>query len=254
MLREAIASIQNQTYEDWELVVCDDGSTDHTWEVLEGIAKKDLRIRLVHGTCNRKAGYARNLCIQAARGRYIAVMDADDVSAPGRLEKQRQYLETHAEVAFAGCRGEFFIQNIGDDKERYWYRSRPEARDFLFSLPYVHASLMFRREALELVHGYDSSRLAVRVEDYDLLLRLYGMGQRGANLPEVLYYIRRDAQQYRRRKYRYRLHEAYVKYKGFLGLGLMPVGIPYACKPLLVGMLPIGLLKALQKKYYRDRQ
>ena len=91
-------------------------------------------------------------------------------------------------------------------------------------------------------------------KDYDLLLRLYAAGMRGVNLPKVLYYIRRDEEQYRRRKYRFRFHEAYVKCRGFYKLGLMPLGIVYAAKPLLVGLIPVNCTKILQKYYYKHRK
>lgn len=133
----------------------------------------------------------------------------------------------------------------------YWYCARPKAEDFLFSLPFVHASVMFRKEALEQVCGYDNSWYAVRVEDYDLLLRLYVTGLYGANLEEVLYYIRRDKEQYRRRKYRYRFHEVYIKFRGFQALGLMPEGILYAIKPLFVGLIPVCFLTVMQQYYYK---
>ncbi len=250
ILGKAVRSIQNQTYKDWELIICDDGSTDHTWETLKEIVRDDPRIFCIHHNKNHKAGYARNACIHAARGQYIAIMDADDLSDPNRLQKQYTYLKKHPNVAFVGCRGEFFIQNVGDDGELYWFCRHPKPKDFLFSLPFVHASLMFRQEVLRQTGGYDCSKRTVRVEDYELLLRLYQEGYDGKNLSEVLYYIRRDENQYRRRKYRYRFHEAYIKYQYFKKLGLMPKGMLYAAKPLLAGLVPVRLRTALQKKYY----
>ena len=253
-LKAAVGSILCQTYQDWELIICDDGSRDGTWEVLQHLAETDARIRLIRHTKNRKAGAARNSCLRAARGRYIAVMDADDRSLPDRLEKQLRFLKSHPEYAFVGTRGEFFVKVPGDDGERYWFCAVPGAEDFLFSLPYVHASIMFRREALQKVRGYDASCHAVRVEDYDLLLRLCAAGCQGANLEEVLYEIRRDKQQYQRRRYRYRFLEAYVKYRGFLKLGLMPKGLIFAVKPLAAGLLPWKLAAAMQKRYYKSRK
>lgn len=249
-LKEAVHSICIQSFTDWELLICDDGSKDHTWAILQQLAAADARIRLLRLSKNHKAGYARNQCIRAARGRYLAVMDADDLSAPDRLEKQVEFLKTHPQFAFVGSRGEFFIRKIGDDGEGYPFCQYPQAADFLFSLPYVHASLLFCREALEQVEGYDSHRYAIRVEDYDLLLRLYGIGLQGANLDEVLYYIRRDRKQYQRRRYRYRFHEAYIRYQGFRRLKLMPKGILYTIKPLIVGLLPTSLLKRMQQQFY----
>lgn len=254
ILEEAIDSILQQNFTDFELIICDDGSTNDTWNVLQKIARKDERIHIIHNAENRKAGYARNTCIQAAKGRYIMVMDADDISIEDRIERLYAFLEEHGEYDFVGSKGEFFVEKIGDDGEYYWYEEKPQPKDFLFSLPFVHASIMFRKAALEQVGGYDISPKVIRAEDYDLLLRLYGEGMRGYNLKQVLYYIRRDENQYKRRKYRYRFHEAYIKYRGFKKLGLMPKGMLYVIKPLIVGLIPIRLMKVVQKKYYSDKQ
>lgn len=91
------------------------------------------------------------------------------------------------------------------------------------------------------------------MEDYDMLLRMYAAKLYGANLGEILYYIRRDANQYKRRKYRYRWNEAKMKYRGFLKLGLMPKAIPYVIKPLIAGLIPWRISAILQKRYYRKK-
>ena len=252
-LCQAVSSVLRQEYGDFELVICDDGSTDDTWEILEQIAASSDKVHIIHNQENRKAGYARNTALKAATGEFIAIMDADDLIREERLARQAEFLEQNPEYGFVGCRGEFFVERPGDDGECYWFCAEPKPENFLFSLPFVHASVMFRREVLTAVGGYDCSKKAVRAEDFDMLLRIYGAGYRGANLDEVLYYIRRDEQQYRRRKYRYRFHEAYIKYRGYKNLGLMPQAFPYVVKPLIVGLIPMGLMKKIQKKYYADK-
>lgn len=253
ILEQSIGSILNQTYEDLELIICDDGSTDDTVKVLKQFAEQDSRIRLIESKQNRKAGYARNRCIQQATGKYIAVADADDVYSTKRMEIEKKYLDEHPQIAFVGSRGEFFKNMIGDDGEQYWFVANPEPKDFLFSLPFAHASCMFRKEVLEKVDGYAETKKSFRVEDYDMFLRVYAEGYRGVNLDDTLYYIRRDEQQYKRRKYRYRWNEARMKYRGFSKLGLMPKAIPYIIKPLIVGLIPWRISAILQKKYYRNR-
>lgn len=254
ILEKAVDSVLMQTYADLEFVICDDASTDNTRDLLKRITKKDRRVKLIFNKTNRKAGYARNNCIRNAKGNYIAVMDADDISEITRIEKLANFLDRHPEYDFVGGRGEFFINHIGDDSELYWYCQKPQPKDFLFSLPFVHASLMFRKEALEKVHGYETAKKIIRVEDYDLLLRLYGEGMRGYNINEVLYYIRRDNNQYKRRKYRFRFNEAFIKYRGFKKMGLFPKGILFALKPLIVGLIPTQLMAGIQKKYYSKKQ
>ncbi len=254
VLHDSITSILDQTYQDFEFLICDDGSCESIAKFLDCYAAKDKRIQVFHHKKNRKTGCARNTCIKKAIGDYVMIMDADDWSAPKRMEILVRFLERHPEYDFAGSRGEYFIKSIGDDGEKYWYCKNPMPEDFLFSLPFVHASLMFRRESLVFVNGYDGSKRATRVEDYDLLLRMYAKGMRGYNVSETLYYCRRDKLQYQRRKYRYRFLEAAVKYRGFLALGLMPQGVVYVAKPLVVGLIPIPAMRLLQKRYYAGKQ
>ena len=252
-LELAVRSILEQRDADLRLYICDDASTDGTLELAQRLAESDARIILLHNAVNSRAGEARNRCLAAARGQYVALMDADDYSHPHRLKTQLDLLESRPELAFAGTRGRFFRREPGDMAEDYWFVRRPRAEDFLMTLPYVNASLMFRREVLEAAGGYDTGKWAFRSEDYELLMRLYAGGCRGENIDEPLYFIRLDEDTHRRRKYRYRLNECRVKWRGFSRMGLMPKGIPYALKPLAVGLLPRGTLEQLKRGYYRDQ-
>ncbi|QSO47534.1 glycosyltransferase family 2 protein [Alicyclobacillus mengziensis] len=251
ILRTAINSVLRQTFSNFELIICDDGSTNDTYELLQEISRQDDRIILVRNQINMGAAVARNACIRLAGGKFIAIMDSDDFSAPCRLQKEVQFLIDFPEYDFVGVKGQYFnlwpYENLGI----YWFCQRPREIDFLFTLPFVHASLMFRREALEAIGGYTEARVATRSEDYDLLMRLYAAGYRGANIPEVLYLIRLDDNTYKRRRYKYRFNECVVKYKGFKTLGLMPRGLVYALKPLIVGLIPVQLLRWMKLKYYK---
>lgn len=253
ILDAAISSILQQTVQDRELVICDDGSQPDTAAALQRWADES-GVTLLRNSESHGAAHARNRCLSAARGQYIAIMDADDLSAPERLEQQSAFLDAHPEYAFVGCRGNFFRSSPGDRDDGYWYVARPQPEDFLMTLPFVHASLLFRRQALEAVGGYRESKRVRRAEDYDLLMRLYAAGLRGANLPHTLYHIRMDDATLQRRKYRYRRIEAAVKWQGFRSLGLMPRGALYAFKPLIVGLIPQRLLEKIKTQYYQKRE
>ena len=252
-LRQAVESILNQTLSDFELIICDDASTDGTWAQLKALAERDGRIVLLQNPTNLKLGAALNRCLDLARGRYIARMDGDDWSAPERLARQREFLDSRPELALVGSRCRFFHRIPGDMSRDYWFVREPQPEDFLMTMPFIHPALMLRAESLRAIGGYVGDDWACRSEDYDMLMRLYASGGRGANLDEALYYFRLDEGTYRRRKYRYRVNEARVKWKGFSAMGLMPRGIPYALKPLVVGLIPHGLLDKLKKRYYKDR-
>lgn len=94
-ITETIDSIKNQTYEDWELIVIDDCSTDNTVEVVNQYQLQDKRIRLIRAEINGGVATARNLGLQVAKGDYIAFLDSDDLWKPEKLEKQLAFMQRH---------------------------------------------------------------------------------------------------------------------------------------------------------------
>lgn len=257
LLKAALDSIKNQTFRNFEVVICNDASCSATSRFLYEYVKnadKSADITVIHNKSNMGAAKARNRAMHSAKGKYIAIMDADDISDKRRLELQVNYLNEKSETAFVGTKGEMFDKKPGDMAKQYWFVEKPQKRDFLFTLPFVHASIMFRREALEAVGGYREIERVKRSEDYDLLMRLYEKGYTGENLPEVLYWIRTDINTLKRRKYRYRFNEAAVKLEGFTKLELLPEGVLYAIKPLIVGLIPSKVLSQIKDKYYNNKQ
>ena len=251
VLERAVRSIEKQTSADWELLIYDDGSADGTLQEVRRLARRDARIRVLHGTRNRKAGYARNRCIRAAKGRYLAIMDADDVSAPDRLEVQADFLDAHPEYAFAGSsawmadsRGVWGLRTVEE---------RPGRESFLSTLPFVHPSVMMRREAAVALHGYREGPGSYRVEDYEFLMRMYAAGYRGYNIQKPLLWYREDASAYRRRKYRYRITECRMRLQGFARLGILRGNLRYVIKPLAAGLVPAFLMRAARARRYRIR-
>lgn len=252
VLKMAVESILSQSFPDIELIICDDGSSNGCYFFLESLQKIDKRIILLRNSKNMRASIARNKCIQLATGDFIAIMDADDWSHPMRLEKQLSFLITNPKYDFVGTRGCYFFNKIGDLSDTYPFYVFPNKKNFLVTLPFVHASIMFRRTVLDQTNGYNESKLVNRSEDYDLLMRAYQRGFVGANLDNELYYIRLDKNTYKRRKYRFRINESIVKWNGFSKLGLMPLGILFAIKPLIVGLIPSEILKYIKKGIYRS--
>lgn len=108
---EAVASIQSQTYPNWELIVVNDGSRDKTGDILKNIAKKDKRIKLISYTKNLGASYASNLGLSKTRGSLIARMDADDIALPDRLATQVEYLLSNPSVIAVGGQCQLIDRN-----------------------------------------------------------------------------------------------------------------------------------------------
>jgi glycosyltransferase EpsE len=241
---DCLQSIYRQSFQDWEIVVCNDGSRDATAAILEQYQSKDRRIRLLHNEVNHGAAFTRNRCMAQASGEYIAIQDGDDRSPGHRLTEQVLFLDGHREYAFVSSAIDLYDthRSLG----RIANRENPSKRDFLWSSPFCHAATMFRSEVLRKVGGYRVSFETKRGHDYDLFMRLYADGFRGYNLSQSLYEYRIDGNDCQRRRYKYRIHEAIIRYKGFTSLHLMPRGWLYVFKPLILGLIPFHTLKYLR--------
>lgn len=248
VLHKAIDSIRRQTFNEWECIICDDGSTDDTYKVLRSLIGKDKRFKIIQNKENMGLAAALNHCLKYAKGKYITRMDADDANFLTRLEKEAQFLEQNLQYQLVGTAVELF------DEDNVWgHRTMPEIpenKNFLWGPPFIHATIMVRRDALMQIHGYRVAKETRRTEDYDLFMRFYAEGYKGYNLQEALYYVREDKEARKRKKYRYRIDEAKIRWKGFCQLGLMPKGIFYVLKPLVVGLMPYFLLVWLRGDRY----
>ena len=185
-LEKALDSVLSQTFSAFELIVCDDASTDSSLKILLRYRKKDPRIIVIRNRRNLGLGASLNRCLERARGRYIARQDADDISSPDRLEKILHYLKANS-LPFAAC-GVF----IFDDKGVWSRRLYPEIikmHDIARHNPFFHPTMIFRREVLEAAGGYRVAPETRRAEDYDLVMRLAALGFIGQNLQEYLAYV-----------------------------------------------------------------
>jgi glycosyltransferase EpsE len=246
IVEEAIESILNQTFKNFEFIICDDGSKDGTLELIEKLTKKDGRVKIIKNNKNEGLAASLNSCIEISRGKYIARMDADDVSSLDRLEKQVNFLDSNKSYSIIGSDVILFNGN------RDWgYRNmptQPEKKDFLFRVPFMHPTILVRKKVLIELGGYRVEKETRRCEDYDLFMRMYAAGHKGFNINEALFRVRETPTAYKRRKYRYRIDEAKVRFAGYRMLGLMPVGFIYAVKPLLVGLIPHRVLELLKNE------
>lgn len=236
-LADAIDSILSQTYSNWELILCDDGSTDNTFLIASCYKEKNPdRIKLLRNPANQGLNKTLNRCLQEAQGDYIARMDGDDLSLPNRLECEVAFLNEHPEYAIVSCPMIYF------DERGDWGIGKsipaPQVRDFIHGTPFCHAPCMVRAEAYSAVNGYSEDHRTLRTEDYYLWFCMYAAGYRGANLSAPLYKMRDDENAYRRRKFRYAINEAYVRFSGYRMLKLPVSSYIYALRPIIVGLLP----------------
>ena len=208
-LSEAIECILTQTYTNWEIIMCDDGSKDDTVIVAESYVNKyPDKIKLLKNEKNMGLNYTLNHCLEEADGEYIARMDGDDICSKVRFEKEIEYLENHPEIALVSCHMEMYDETgvFGVIK----FRETPILKDFLKASQFCHAGCMMRTNVLKELGGYTVSDKFLRVEDYDLWVRLYLAGYKGYNLQEVLYSMRDDRNAIKRRTLKNRRNESRV--------------------------------------------
>jgi len=241
----AIDSILNQTFKDFEFIICDDGSYDNTFDVLESIAIKDNRIKLIKNNKNLGLAITLNNCLNIASGVYIARMDDDDISLPERLEKQVEFLDSHPEYAFVGTSRNLY------DNNGIWGKSiisgERSKLDIFMGKTFVHPSVMIRREAILDVGGYSIYPETERTEDFDLWCKLYAKGYKGYNIKDVLfnYYEARDS--YKKRKYKYRINEYKLKRKWMKMLNIPCRYRIFIYRPLIVGLIPVKIIMYYHK-------
>lgn len=204
-LDQALESIAAQTWTDWELVVCDDGSTDATPEVLNRWHERLAgQMTLLRNGKNSKLSYTLNRCLAAASGELVARMDGDDVSTAERLERQVAFLDAHPDVDLLGTWMRRF--NDAGPADVVSVPAQPDRWSMREGVPFCHATIMARRGVFERVGNYTVSPRAVRNEDLDLWFRFFAADLSGANLPEPLYLVREDISAIRRRTVRARLN------------------------------------------------
>jgi len=148
-LTEAINSMLNQSLKDFEFLIVDDASTDQSVAIIQGF--KDPRIRLIQSPTRLKLSGALNLGLEHAEGRYVARMDADDISLPNRLEIQARFLEQNPGIGLCGS----WIQYFGGPSTNILKRPshHDEIRAFmLFDTPFAHPTVMLRRDSIEPHH------------------------------------------------------------------------------------------------------
>lgn len=180
-IRDAVSSVRQQTLEDWELVVVDDGSTDSTLETLLKLQALDQRIRVIP-TEGIGRGAALNLAISNCRCDWLANLDADDLAHPDRLKIMYRIAQNHPEFALFSS-GTIILE---DGKEIQWPVLKIEnetlhdvSKLLAFYNPINHSSVFLLRSAVTSVRGY-SEELKSQL-DYDLWVRLLGKGYRLAN-------------------------------------------------------------------------
>lgn len=249
-LEEAVNCIINQTYTNWELIMCDDCSKDNTLEVAQKIAEKDSRIRVIRNEKNITLAPTLNHCLEEAKGEYCARMDGDDVCDIDRFEREVEILNNHEEYAIVSCAMRFY-----DESGVYGVLTNPKHpkfEDFVRQSPICHAGCMVRTKALKDVNGYSNDKEVERIEDYDLWIRMYAKGYRAYNIEDPLYSMREGRDAIKRKKFKFRITEYNLRKKACKLFNLPLKCRLKATRPIIIGLMPSFLYTALHKGKYKQ--
>ena len=213
-LQEALDSLYAQTFQDFEIILCDDGSTDDTYNLAFENSKEHPNIVLLRNEKNMGLNVTLNRCLVVAKGEYIARMDGDDVCSTDRFEKQLKFLEEHPKLALVSCPMYMF------DENGIWGQTHsipfPTREDVLAHAPcFTHAAVIMRADVYREVGGYTVSDYLLRVEDCHLWLKVYAAGYKGGNLQEPLYGMRDDRNAQSRRTLQARRNYIYMMLCGY---------------------------------------
>lgn len=246
-IRNCIDSIINQTYENWEFIICDDCSTDNTLLILNEYQKKDNRIVVIHNDKNLRLAATLNKCLSMAQGKYIARMDADDESLPNRIEKQVEFLEKNAEIDVVGCNRIVFDDN--GEKGIRTSIERPNKNILIKDTPFAHPTIMMKKEVYDKLGGYASNKATMRAEDLELWFRFYEHNFKGYNLQEVLYKYRESREDYSKRSFIAGVQTAKVYLNGYKKIKIPLIKRIYFLKPIIASLIPNFILD----KYHSNK-
>lgn len=174
---EAVESILQQTYTDFEFIIIDDCSTDNSYGILQTYAAKDIRIRLFKNDVNNKLPKTLNFGIAQSNGKYIARMDADDISLPERFAKQVEFMESHPEIGV--CGGFAYVFGNGASEMLMKVQVNPsliKAYTYFVDCNLIHPTVVLRRNVfaeLELLYNESEGCVA---EDYELWIQALSKG------------------------------------------------------------------------------
>jgi len=217
-VEKAINSILAQTYTNWIMIICDDGSTDGTLGILNRYATEYPRkFLIIRNKTNSKLPFSLNHCLKYVQTKLVARMDGDDWSMPDRLKKQVDFLQAHPEYDLVGTGVTVFD---GDKKIASIIKTPiPTKETMIHSNAFSHATIMTYKRVYDDLGGYSLDPTVERVEDVDLWCRFLAAGYRGYNLSEELYVILEDTNAVKRRTFKARLNSARTRYRGYRLMG-----------------------------------
>lgn len=253
VLERSIKSIQSQTMNDWELIVCDDGSTDNTLSVLTQYALRDPRIVVLHNDYSHGSAYGRNVCIEKSRTNFLAIHDADDSSHPERFEKQYKFMQENPEYAIVGTAHYNIFPN--GSKVMVIHEEHPDALCQVKGGAFMHPSFMMRKDQIAKVGFYTANKYTWRSQDYHMVMKVLGEGMKMYNMPEPLYnYTVEDGVKLRSRSWKRVPGLMWIRWDAYRRNHLPIWCYIYVFKPVITNLIPKKVMMKYYDKIYGGRK
>lgn len=247
-LSESIDSLINQTYTDWELIMCDDGSSDDTLRIAQNYEERYTNIKVIKNTQNLGLGASLNRCLDncCKTSEFIARQDGDDISEPNRFDTQVKFLDNNPKYAFVST------AMICFDENGVWGIQRkpenPVSNDFANMSPFCHAPVMMRREILKSIGNYSVNKYLRTGQDYYLWHKFYRDGYIGYNIQDPYYRMRDDRAATKRRNFKSRIYGSKIQLEIMRNLNLPFWQYPKCLRGIIVGLLPKSIYEYLHRK------
>lgn len=248
-LEKAIESILKQSYLNWELIMCDDGSCDETYRVAKRYAEKYHNIIVIKNEKNCKLAYSLNHCLKYATGKYIARMDADDESMEKRIATQVEFLERHPEYDVVGTAIQIKNGNVLSYVRRY--PEFPMRQKVWRTVPHAHPTIVIKKSVIESLHGYRSCKETMRAEDLDLWFRFKMKGYNSYNIQEPLYLYQESKEDYKKRTVSAAIQTSKILLKYYREMKVPKKYWYLIFKPVIAALMPVSFMERYHKKYYK---
>lgn len=245
-LREALDSIVNQTYRNFEFIIINDCSKDNSLTILEEYAKEHKSIILLSNLDNLGLTRNLNLALSISTGDYIARMDADDISNLNRFKRQIDFFTNDSTYDIVGT----FSEDIDGHGAIIRTRTSPISHGKIMEMlprlsPITHPTVMFKRSSLQKL-GFYNVKYATS-QDLDLWLRAAGAGLKFYNIPEYLFQYRMDEEFVARKSFKYRWNDFRIRLDGYKHINLPWHKYRFAFIPLVLGVIPKRVYYLLKK-------
>ncbi len=243
-LKQSIESILNQTYNNFEFIIVDDCSKEENIKLIESY--KDNRIRLIRNEKNLGLAASLNKGIELATTDYIIRMDTDDIAKVDRIEKQVRFAENNPQYSIVSGRANFFDENgiyYTTPKSGEIYKN-----DLIKGTPFIHPTMLINKKHIQKIGGYPLYR---RCQDYAMAMNMYANGYKGYIMEDILIDYRMDTDGYKKKKFKYRILEAKIRFHYYRKLKIDLLQYIYCLKPIVAGLMPKRLMQIYQKNKFK---